>query len=104
MNRSMRSAPGFARRTLWHCLALACALGTAPLSAQIPDSAQIASGGDTVYEVRLEDGSVLFGRIVAVAGLRVVMVTQGGVRLELQRAQIREAQPLRGTVQPDGEV
>jgi hypothetical protein len=85
-------------------LALACAFGASPLSAQLPDSAQIASGGDTVYEVRLEDGSVLFGRIVAVEGLRVVVVTQGGVRLELTRAQISEARPVRGTVQADGEI
>jgi hypothetical protein len=102
MNRSLPLARSSARR-VWLCLLGACALA-APAAGQVPDSAQLASDQETVYEVRLEDGSVLYGRIVAVAGTSVTMVTSGGVRIELQRAQIRAASPMRGTVRADGEI
>jgi hypothetical protein len=93
MNRSMTAALRVGRPVRWACfLAIAAAFGAGPLAAQIPDRAQTASDGDTaVYEVRLEDGSVLYGRFVAVEGPRVVLVTEAGATLELTRAQIRVA-------------
>src|SRR5688500_10232333 len=42
--------------------------------------------GDTVMEVRLTDGSVLYGRIVATDGDRVTIVTESGGRIEVDRA------------------
>jgi hypothetical protein len=55
-------------RILLALLAVATALtapAATPAAAQVP--AEFA-GGDTVYTVRLVDGSTLHGRIVAVAG------------------------------------
>src|SRR5688500_9722945 len=60
--------------------------------------------GDTVYEVRVQDGSILYGRIVESDQERVVLVTSSGLRIDLQRAQIRSLGPIRGAVRPDGEV
>lgn len=47
-----------------------------------------AARGDTIMEVRLRDGSVLYGRVAEETPDRVVIVTSAGVRLELQRGQI----------------
>lgn len=59
---------------------------TAPVAAQAPSVA--ATPRDTITEVRLKDGSVLYGRITEESAERVVLITSAGVRLELQRAQI----------------
>jgi hypothetical protein len=47
-----------------------------------------AARGDTIMEVRLRDGSVLYGRVAEETPERVVIVTSAGVRLELERRQI----------------
>jgi hypothetical protein len=59
-------------------------------SAQTPVPAPVpaAARGDTIHEVRLRDGSVIYGRVVEETPERVVVVTSAGVRLELQRGQI----------------
>lgn len=54
--------------------------------------------GETLYEIRLTDGSVLFARVIEVAGEMIVLVTSGGARLELERSQIREARVAQGRV------
>ena len=72
--------------------------------AQVPDRIQQLAPSDTVYEVRLQDGSVIFGRVASAEAQRIVLTTQAGVRVELDRAQIRSASPIRGTVQEDGAV
>jgi hypothetical protein len=82
-------------------LALSC---VARLGAQTPSPGQGLTPGDTVYEVRLQDGSLFYARVAAAEPLRVSMVTTAGVRLEVDRAQIRSASPVRGTVRPDGVV
>ena len=43
---------------------------------------------DTVVDVRLRDGSVVYGRVVEETPDRLVLVTVTGVRLELPRAQV----------------
>jgi hypothetical protein len=43
---------------------------------------------DSTVEVRLRDGSVLYGRIVERSDSKVVIVTSGGVRLELDPIQV----------------
>jgi hypothetical protein len=65
----------------------------APLGAQDPPAAGTTraskpSPPDTVMEVRLRDGSVLYGRVVEETPERIVLVTVTGVRLDLPRAQI----------------
>ncbi len=48
---------------------------------------------DTVMEVRLPDGSVLFGRIVLVDGDRITIASESGARTELDRSQIQLIRP-----------
>ena len=58
---------------------------------------------DTLREIRLADGSVLFARVESVEGDLVTLMTQAGVRLQVDRAQIRSVRPARGQVR-NGEV
>lgn len=65
----------------------------APVSAQDPPPASVPTAAkpaprDTVVEVRLRDGSVLYGRVVEETPERIVVVTVNGVRLEVPRAQV----------------
>lgn len=53
---------------------------------------------DTVYEIRLADGNLLFARVVAIDGDRITLETTGGVRLEVSRAMIRSFQIASGKV------
>ncbi len=43
---------------------------------------------DTVMEIRLVDGSILYGRIVAADGERITIATESGARTEVSRSQI----------------
>jgi hypothetical protein len=54
---------------------------------------------DTLYAVELVDGSVLYARIsdTSVVG-RVVLITSGGARLEMESSQIRAIRPATGRV------
>ena len=65
----------------------------APVSAQDPPPASVPTAAkpaprDTVVEVRLRDGSVLYGRVIEETPERIVVVTVNGVRLEVPRAQV----------------
>lgn len=89
-------------------LALLCALAgalgmPARAHAQAPATPPEVVASDTLREIRLADGSVLFARVESVEGDRVTLVTQAGARLEVDRAQIRSVRPARGQVR-DGEV
>lgn len=55
--------------------------------AQTPTEADIAA--DTIFEVRLADGSIFFGRIVAETATHLTLETAGGSRIELARSEIR---------------
>lgn len=78
-------------------LALAAAavliLPARPAAAQEPTPVVVA---DSLVEVRLTDGSVLIGRIVEETEDRLVVVTQGGTRVELDRSQVRSVSPAQG--------
>ena len=76
-------------------LAAPAALAPAPAAAQAP--ARIAVS-DTLVEVRLSDGSTLFGRVVEARDERIVLETEAGARVELSRGQIRSLRPMAGTV------
>jgi hypothetical protein len=71
---------------------LACALSFAPAHAQDPAPA------DTVHEIELADGSRVFGRVVEETGTRIVIETVGGVRMELERAQVVSTRAVAGRV------
>lgn len=80
---------------------LALALAAA---AALPDRAvaqgtdTVAVAQDTLFEVRLTDGSVLYGRVVESTGERVVIRTESGATVTLERGQIASMQPTRGRV------
>lgn len=87
------------RRLLWVLgLACACLLPTR-VDAQ---EAQRSAAADSVTEIRLRDGSVLVGRIEQETETSVVLVTPGGVRTEIPRAQILSMR--RVLLRPSGEV
>ena len=65
----------------------------APVGAQNPPPASVPTAAkpaprDTVVELRLRDGSVLYGRVIEETPERIVVVTVNGVRLEVPRAQV----------------
>lgn len=79
-------------------LALTLHMANPPhLLAQDSPGAQIVPG-DTIQEVTLTDGSVLFGHILEVTDDHVTLETPGGVRMELERAHVRSVRPARGQV------
>jgi hypothetical protein len=51
---------------------------------------------DTVLEIRLTDGSILYGRVMAIEGDRVTIATESGGRIEVARAGIARVQRVRG--------
>ncbi len=58
----------------------------------------VPAPSDTIYEVRLTDGTVTFARIVAVDRENVVLTTVSGGRLEIERSYIAGLKPAAGTV------
>lgn len=87
-------------RALALALPLLCALRPAPAAAQVPEQIEVS---ETLVEVRLTDGSTLFGRVIEVEDERVVLETQAGARVEVDRARIRSLRPVAGRVR-DGVV
>ena len=77
--------------------ALAAAfLSGAQAHAQIPPD--IPAPSNTIYEVRLGDGSVVFARVVDLDEERVVFETVGGARLDVERIAIEAVRPATGQV------
>jgi len=56
---------------------------------------------DTIQRVVLADGSSFYARVLSVEGGRVVLVTLGGDRLEVEQDRIRSLAPARGSVVGD---
>ena len=69
-----------------------------PTTAAGQETVEIPGPGETLYHVRLADGSELVARITSVEEDLVTFTTSGGARLEVERAQIREIRPAGGTV------
>ena len=85
-------------RTLRRILALTALLACAhPSGAAAQDADTTAAARDSLYEVHLTDGSVLYGR-VRDEGATVVVETQAGVAVRLRREQVASIAPLRGRV------
>jgi len=60
-------------------------------------AAQVAEAEqDTLYRVTLVDGSTVFGRIVESSENRIVLRTEAGARVEIERSQIRDMRPVSG--------
>jgi hypothetical protein len=76
-------------------LTVSAAFFAAPaVDAQEPPPAVVV--GDSLYEIRLMDGSSLIGRVVADDGEELVVETAAGARITLRRAQIRSMRLVRG--------
>ena len=58
----------------------------------------IPAPSDTIREVRLGDGSVIFARVVEHDQERVVLETVGGARLEIERSAVERMRAARGRV------
>jgi hypothetical protein len=65
-----------------------------PTGPQTPTGAEITA--DTIFEVRLADGSVFYGRIVAETESHLTLETAGGSRIELARTEIRSIRRTEG--------
>ena len=85
-------------RTFLFAASVLAAAAFLPPAAQAQTPPDLPDPSDTLYEIRLGDGSVLFARIAELDQARVVLVTAGGARLEIDRSQIRELRPARGRV------
>jgi hypothetical protein len=84
-------------------LALALAFALPRCAAAQVDTA--AAHADSLYSIRLTDGSMLYGRIVEEAGATLTVLTQAGVTVRLERRQIESMTPVgahlvRGRVLP----
>lgn len=88
------------RPLLLPLLLLAAALTVPAGAAAQVENAAVA---DSLYEVRLSDGSVLYGRVTAETPDELTLVTQSGATVRLRRDQVVAITPLRGRV-VNGEV
>ena len=80
-----------ARRVL--TVIVAIVIAGAPLQARAQGPTPTVVVSDTVMEIRLNDGSVLYGRITAIDADRVTITTESGGRSEVGRAQIVSVRP-----------
>jgi hypothetical protein len=80
--------------------ALLPSFSPAPLEAQVPAA---LAPSDTLWQIRLVDGSTLFGRVTAVGPERISVVTAAGVSIEIDRVQIRSINAATGEVR-DGQL
>lgn len=65
------------------------------VGAQTPPSGEAA---DTVYRVRLHDGTTLYGRVVSDTEDGVTLETAGGTSVTVERSRIRSMRPARGRI------
>lgn len=83
-------------RKALHVLMLALLVGVArPAEAQpVP----VAADSNTVHEVRLSDGSVLYGRIVQQDSTRIVVRTLNGTAVDVRPDQVKQMRATAGRV------
>jgi hypothetical protein len=84
------------RRLVLAALPLVLAFAAPRPAAAQTDTVAVAA--DTLYEVRLSDGSVLYGRVTEQSADELTLETQGGATIRLRRDQIVSIRPLRGRV------
>jgi len=79
------------------CASLACALGVGLVAGTpLRVAARQEAPADTIFRVRLVDGSTVYGRVAESNEARIVILTESGARVEVERSQIREMAPLTG--------
>lgn len=80
------------------CVFLILAQALSPSSVRDRAPPDLRPPDEALHEIRLIDGSVLIGRVAAVDQDQVVLTTAAGVRIEIDRAHIRELRPARGRI------
>ncbi len=88
----------FALRTPLVCASMLLAAALLPSVARGQTPPDLPAPSDTLYEIRLVDGSLIFARIAELDEERVVLTTVGGGRIEIDRPQIQQFRPARGRV------
>lgn len=83
-------------------LAALLALWLLPAAAAAQERAELVPG-EALLEIRLADGSTLYARVVAATAESVVLVTEAGARVEVDRARIVSAREVEGVVR-EGEA
>lgn len=78
--------------------AILCACDAAFAGRAAAQTDTVSVEADTLYTVRLTDGSVIHGRIVEQSDQAVTVQTQAGLRVRLERGQIERITRLRGRV------
>lgn len=89
------------RPLLWAALPLVLAFGAPRAAAAQTDTVAIAV--DSLYTIRLSDGSVLYGRVTEETAEGLTLETQSGATVRLRRDQIVSIELVRGRV-VDGQV
>jgi hypothetical protein len=79
-------------------LSVLASMMPAPIDAAAQAAPVVPGPGEAIYEVRLTDGSTVFARIGAVEGDTLVLTTTGGIRIEVERSQIRALELVEGQV------
>ncbi|HEU4452511.1 MAG TPA: hypothetical protein VFR81_05595 [Longimicrobium sp.] len=102
MSLAVRPSFRLAIRVLAAAAALGCA-ALAPSEARAQADTVPLAAPDTLLEIRLADGSIVYGRIVSESGGRLVIQTSAGARIEVDRAQVRSTRAVRGVAR-DGQV
>lgn len=85
-------------RPLLLALSLCACAAALPTAAAAQAGGEAAASADTLYQIRLSDGSVIYGRIVAQTESAVTVETQAGASVRLERAQVVSMRPVRGRV------
>src|SRR5690349_9598081 len=86
-------------RTSWFAAALLTFAVSLPAAAQTPPPTPVASASaPTIVELRLKDGSVIFGLIQRETPDRLALITLAGAVVEVDRAQVVSVLPARGQV------
>jgi hypothetical protein len=88
---------GLGQRVAITMIAVGLCIAISADSTLVAQSAQTAAV-DTVYRVRLLDGSTLYGRLENRSDTAFSLVTMDGVRAEISRAHVREMNPASGRV------
>ena len=70
-------------------------IGSRPVSGQTPVP---ATAQDTIYKVRLLDGSTLYGRLENRTDTTFTLVTSNGVRVSIAQPQVRQMAPAEGRI------
>ena len=102
MHGLRRTSPTSLSRIVFFSAAALVATIVLPATAHAQTPPDIPAPSDTIYEVRLGDGSVIFARVVELDEDRVVFETVGGARLDVERTGIEGIRPARGQA-VDGE-